>query len=45
MCYDYMHLDTLSDISAYQTVALLKSLQVYDSVVNSILNRTVKIKL
>ena len=69
-CYDYVHLDSLSDISAYRTVvkqqrtamknanlvkdtyglnsfilsALRKSLYVYDSVVNSILIRTVKIR-
>ena len=68
--YDYVHLDSLSDISAYRTVvkqqrtamtnanvvkytyslksfilsALCKSLYVYDSVVNSILIRTVKIR-
>ena len=66
MCYDHVHLDNLSDISAYQTTtysnikcksvkdtyglkscllsALRKSVYVYDSVVNSILHRTFKIR-
>ena len=67
MCYDYVRLDNLSDISAYRTIvkpkrtamhnailvkdtyglkpcALRKSLYVYDSVVNSILNWPFKIR-
>ena len=67
MCYDYVHLDNLSDICAYQNhnVQLCKirkkkhirlkfvrsvyylhyiNRYVYDSVVNSILNRTFKIR-
>ncbi|KAK2183175.1 hypothetical protein NP493_321g02003 [Ridgeia piscesae] len=66
MCYDYVHLYNLSDISAFETTtysnvkckslkdtyclkscllsAVRKSLYVYDSVVNSILNRTFKIR-
>ena len=69
MCYDYVHLDTLSDITANRNVVkpqctamqnanrvkdtyglklfllsvLHESLYVYDTVVNSKLNRTVKI--
>ena len=70
MCYDYVHLDNLSDISAYRNhnVQLCKmqnpykkkhirlkfvgsvyyvryiNRYVYDSVINSILNRTFKIR-
>ena len=66
MCYDYEHLDNLSDISAYRNhnVQLCKirkkhirltcvgsvyylhyiNRYVYDTVVNSILNRTFKIR-
>ena len=65
ICYDYVHLDNLSDTLIETTTgsnvkckshnrhirpkivllsALRKSLYVYDSVVNSILNRTFKIR-
>ena len=47
ICYDYVHLDNLLDISACRTVVkpkLRKSLYVYDSVVTSILTRTFKIR-
>ena len=41
VCYDYVHLDNLSDIYISKSLYVYVS---YDSVVNSILNRAIKIK-